>query len=66
MLKEGWKDASKVFALAIVLDLIYQIVVLRFFYPGEAIIVAAALALIPYSLVRPVVNRLASRRQARP
>jgi hypothetical protein len=66
MLREGWKDASKVFVFAVVLDLVYQVVVLRFFYPGEAIIVAMVLALVPYSLVRPVVNRLASWRLARP
>ncbi|HKF21993.1 MAG TPA: hypothetical protein VKE93_10510 [Candidatus Angelobacter sp.] len=66
MLREGWKDASKVFVFAVVLDLVYQVVVLRFFYPGEAIIVAMVLALVPYSVVRPLVNRLASWRLARP
>jgi hypothetical protein len=66
MLWQSWKDTSKVFVFAVVLDLVYQVVVLRFFYPGEAIIVAIVLALIPYSLVRPVVNRFASWRQARP
>jgi hypothetical protein len=66
MLRLGWKDVSKVFALAVILDVVYQVIMKRFVYPGEAIIVAVMLALIPYSLVRPVVNRLVRRRQAPP
>ena len=61
-----YRTARVIAAAAVVLDLVYQVVVLRFFYPGEAIIVAMVLALVPYSLVRPVVNRLASWRLARP
>jgi|SRR5215510_756772 len=66
MLRQSWKDTSKVFVFAVALDAVYQGLVLRAFYPGEALIVAATLALIPYSLVRPIVNRLARWRQARP
>src|ERR1035438_7829159 len=40
MLKDGWKGVGKVFVLALVLDAVYQIVVSRFVYPGEALIVA--------------------------
>ena len=40
MIRDGWKSVGKVFVLAIVLDVIYQVVVLRFVYPGEAIVVA--------------------------
>src|SRR5271169_567665 len=36
MLKGGWKDVSRVFILALVLDAVYQIIVLRFVYVGEA------------------------------
>lgn len=59
MLRQSWKDTSKVFVFAVALDVVYQALVLRAFYPGEAIIVAFTLALIPYSLVRPIINRLA-------
>jgi len=59
-LKDGWKSVGKVFMLAIVLDAIYQFIALRWFYPGEAVIVAIILAIIPYLLVRGPVNRIAS------
>jgi hypothetical protein len=61
MLRDGWKGVSKVFVLAILLDVIYQFVVQRFVYPGEAILVALILAIVPYLLFRGPVNRLASR-----
>src|SRR4051812_30588105 len=48
MLKDGWKSISRVFILALVLDVVYQIIVLRFVYPGEAVIVAFILAILPY------------------
>jgi hypothetical protein len=61
MIKDGWKSVGKVFVLAIVLDVVYQIVVLRFMYPGETIIVAFVLAIVPYLILRGLVTRLASR-----
>jgi hypothetical protein len=64
MLRQAWKDTSKILALALILDLVYQVLVLRRFYPGEAIIVAFVLAAIPYSVLRPIVNRLARWRKA--
>jgi hypothetical protein len=60
-LKDGWKSVGKVFILAIVLDAIYQFIALRWFYPGEAVVVAIILAIIPYLLVRGPVNRIARR-----
>jgi hypothetical protein len=59
MLKDGWKDVSKVFVIAMVLDVIYQIVVAGFVYPGEVVLVALGLAILPYLIVRGPVNRLA-------
>ena len=61
MLKNGWKSVGKVFILAAVLDAIYQFIELRWFYPGEAVIVAIILAILPYLLVRGPVNRIARR-----
>ena len=63
-LKEGWKSIGKVFILALLLDVVYQVIVLRFVYPGEAIIVAFVLAVVPYLIVRGAVTRLARRKKA--
>ncbi|HBK09005.1 MAG TPA: hypothetical protein DDZ81_24630 [Acetobacteraceae bacterium] len=62
MIKDGWKSVGKVFILAVVLDVIYQLVELHFVYPGEAIIVAFILAIVPYVILRGLANRLASRK----
>jgi hypothetical protein len=59
MVKNGWKSIGKVFILAIVLDLIYQLIEHRWtFYPGEAVLVAIILAIVPYLLIRGPVNRI--------
>jgi hypothetical protein len=52
MVKEAWKRIGKVFILAVVLDVVYQLIVLHFVYPGEALIVAFLLAIVPYVLLR--------------
>ena len=59
MIKDGWKSISRIFILALVLDVVYQIIVLRFVYPGEAIIVAFILAILPYLIVRGLTTRMA-------
>jgi hypothetical protein len=41
-----------VFVLAVVLDVVYQIIAEHFVYPGEAITVAIVLALVPYLILR--------------
>jgi hypothetical protein len=58
MLKDGWKSAGRLVILAIVLDVVYQFIVQRMVYPGEAVIVALILAIIPYLLIRGPVNRI--------
>jgi hypothetical protein len=60
-LEDGWRSIWRVFILAIVLDIIFQLIVLKWVYPGETILVALILAIIPYVLVRGPVNRIASR-----
>lgn len=64
MLKDGWKSVGKVFILAIVLDVVYQIIEHRFVYPGEAIIVAFVLAIVPYLILRGLITRFATRDDA--
>jgi len=61
MLKDGWKSVGKVFILALILDVLYQIIEQRFVYPGEALIVAFVLAIVPYLVLRGLVTRLARR-----
>ena len=62
MLRDGWKSVGRVFILAIVIDGIYQFIVLHWFYPLEALIVAIVLGICPYLLIRGPVNRIARRR----
>jgi hypothetical protein len=64
MMKDGWKSIGRVFILALLLDVVYQIFVLRFVYVGEAIIVAFVLAIVPYLLIRGPVTRLARLKHA--
>ncbi len=63
MLKDGWKSISRVFILALALDIVYQIIVLRFVYPGEAVIVAFILAIFPYLIVRGLTTRVARKKR---
>jgi hypothetical protein len=58
MLEDGWKSVGKVFVLALVLDVVYQVIVQRFVYPGEVLIVAILLAIVPYLVLRGLVTRL--------
>lgn len=58
-LKNGLRAVAKVLILAIILDAIYQLIELHWFYPGEAIIVAITLGFIPYLIIRGPANRIA-------
>ena len=64
MLKDGWKGVGKIFILALILDAIYQLIELQSFYPGEALIVAFVLAIVPYVTLRGLVTRIAAGRSA--
>ena len=59
-MREGWKSVSKVFLLAIVLDLVYQFLALPEVHPLRSVIVAAVLAIIPYVALRGVFTRFLS------
>ncbi len=64
MIKDGWKSVGRVFMLALALDAVYQIIVLHFIYPGEMIIVAFILAILPYLILRGLITRLARKKRA--
>lgn len=61
LLKEGWRELSRVFLIAVVIDLIYELIVLHQIRPGQSLVVAAVLALLPYPLFRGLVNRIIRR-----
>ena len=63
MIRDGWKSVGRVFIFGIIMDGIYQFIVFRWFYPVEALLVAAILALVPYLLIRGPVSRIARRQQ---
>ncbi len=64
-LREGVSATGKIFLIAIAVDVAYQTLELKEFYPGEALVVAALLAFVPYLLVRGPAARLARRRSNR-
>ena len=66
LLREGWRSVARVFVLAIVMDVIYQLIVRHWIYPGETLIVAVVLAVFPYLLLRGPINRLARRLRRQP
>jgi hypothetical protein len=47
------------------MDAIYQFIVLRWFYPGEALVTALVLAVLPYLFIRGPVTRIARRLRRR-
>jgi hypothetical protein len=58
LVREGWKSVGKIFILAIVLDVVYQLKIHSTVYPGETLIVAFVLAIVPYLVLRGPINRL--------
>ena len=63
LLRQGWKAVGRVFILAVIMDVIYQWIVLSWIYPIELLTIAVLLAVVPYLVLRGPVNRLARTRQ---
>jgi len=59
LLRQGWKDVGKVFVIATILDVVYQLIVHRGVYSLELLITAVTLAIVPYVLVRGPISRIA-------
>jgi hypothetical protein len=59
LLRESWNDVGRLFIAAVIIDAIYELIVFRWIYPGQAVIIAAVVALPSYVLVRGPANRLA-------
>jgi hypothetical protein len=56
---EGLNATARIILLGLVMDVIYQVIVLKNFYPNEALIMAVILAFVPYVLIRGPVERVA-------
>jgi hypothetical protein len=56
LLRSGCRHVGRVFILAIVIEMIYEIRVLGGFYPGQLLLVATVLAVLPYLMIRGPVN----------
>lgn len=59
LLRQMWGDIYKVFIVALLLDVIYSMIVHRWIYPGQTILVAVVLTIAPYLLLRGPVTRIA-------
>ena len=59
LLRQGWRDVGKVFLLAAILDVVYQLIAHKGVYLLELLITAVMLAIVPYVLLRGPVNRIA-------
>jgi hypothetical protein len=56
--REGLAHTAKILVLGLVLDVIYQLIAFRMFYPVEALIVVFVLAIVPYVILRGVTDRI--------
>ena len=66
-LNEGLNATARIILLGLVMDAIYQVILLGQFYPAEAVIVALLFAFIPYVVMRGPAARIARRwRRASP
>jgi hypothetical protein len=61
LLLEGWSHVKGLFFAAVVIDVAYQVIVFRWVYPLQALIVAAILAFPSYFLIRGLTNRVVRR-----
>ena len=59
LLREGLNATARIILLGLVMDVIYQFIVLKTFYPNEALVVALLLAFVPYLIIRGLVFRVA-------
>jgi hypothetical protein len=65
-LREGLNATARIILLGIAMDAIYQVIVLKRFYPVEALIIALLLAFVPYLLIRGPAARIARRWRGAP
>ena len=59
LIEEGWRKVTRVVVLGVVMEVLYQFIVLRFLYIGELVVMVIALCVLPYLLLRGPINRIA-------
>lgn len=59
LLRESWHDVARLFIAAVIIDMIYEVIVFQWIYPGQALIMALIVALPSYLLVRGPADRIA-------
>ena len=59
LVRQAWSHVRNVFFIALGLDVVYQVIVFKWVYPLQALIVAVTLAIVPYVLIRGLVTRFA-------
>jgi hypothetical protein len=59
-LREGLNATARITALGLTMDVIYQAIVFKTFYPDQALVVALVLAFVPYVIIRDVIARVRS------
>ncbi len=57
-LKDLWKGVGKVFILAVIMEIIFEIIVYKTIHPLEVIRVSFFLAILPYLIFRGLVERI--------
>ncbi len=69
-LNEGLNATARIILLGLMMDAIYQVIVLKRFYPAEAVIVALLFCFVPYVVIRGSVDAdrapVAGRRLSKP
>lgn len=65
-LRQGWNDVGKLFIVAVILDLIYQVIALHTVWIGETVLVATCLAFVPYAVIRSAIRRVWGRNPGPP
>lgn len=60
-LAHAWRDIGRLFIMAGVMDIAFQLVAFKTVRPLETLFIAVALSIVPYSLWRGPVNRLAQK-----
>lgn len=63
---EGIISTARILILGVVMDTVYQWLVLGTFYPGQAAVIAVLLAFVPYLLLRGPFERVARRWAGQP
>jgi hypothetical protein len=58
----AWKGISRLFVMSFVLDSVYQLLLFRWFYALQAVIVAFVLAIVPYVVIRGPIQHCHGRR----